>query len=121
MKSNYYKWVLQHTFFQWNASISALLIDGRAALPRNNREIISELVLSKIEKESTMNKFYNIPCFNGIPQFLLLAYMTGASLPKKKREISSELVLSKREKATTMSEFYNIPSLDGMPQILLFL
>ncbi len=38
-KSNYDEWVLQHTFFRWNASISALLIDDRNALPKNKREI----------------------------------------------------------------------------------
>ena len=38
-KSIYYEWVLQHTLFQWNTSISALLIDDRNALPKNKKEI----------------------------------------------------------------------------------
>ena len=41
-KSNYYEWVLQHTLFRWNASISAPLIDDRAALPKNKREMKGE-------------------------------------------------------------------------------
>ncbi len=41
-KSNSYKWVLQHTLFQWNAALSALLVDDRAALPKNKSEIKSE-------------------------------------------------------------------------------
>ncbi len=50
----------------------------------------SESVLSKIGKEATMNELYNIPCFNGIPKFLLLLQMTGAALPKNKREMKSQ-------------------------------
>ncbi len=34
-------------------------------------------------KATIMNEFYNIPCLYGMPQFLLLLYMTGAALPKK--------------------------------------
>ena len=42
-----------------------------AALPKNKREILSELVLSKREKATTMNEFYNIPSLDGMPQILL--------------------------------------------------
>ncbi len=45
---------------------------------------------SKIGKASFMNELYNIPCFNGIPQFLLLLSMTGAPLSENEREIKSE-------------------------------
>ena len=59
-------------------------------------------MLSKIGKATFMNKFYNKPCLYGMPQFLLLLYMTGAALSKNKREIKSKYMLSKREKATTI-------------------
>ena len=33
-----------------------------AALPKNEREMKSEQVLSKIEKATSMNELYSIPC-----------------------------------------------------------
>ena len=56
-----------------------------AALPKNKREILSELVLSKREKATTMNEFYNIPSLDGMPQFLLFLLMTGMHFLKIKR------------------------------------
>ena len=78
-------------------------------------------MLSKIVKATTMNQYYNIPCFNGIPQFLLLLQMTRVALSKNKREMKSEYVLSKIGKATTMNQFYNIPCFNRIPQFLLLL
>ncbi len=48
-----------------------LLYMTGAALPKNKRDILSELVLSKREKASTINEFYNIPSLDGMPQILL--------------------------------------------------
>ena len=47
-------------------------------------------MLSKKGKATTMNEFYNLPCFNGMPQFLLLLQMTEAALPENKREMKTE-------------------------------
>ncbi len=47
-------------------------------------------MLSKREKATTMNEFYNIPCFNEIAKYLLLLQMRGARLPKNKREMKSQ-------------------------------
>ncbi len=52
-----------------------------AALPKNKREIKSDLFLSKRGKVITINEFYNIPCFNEMPFLFAPLIDDWASLP----------------------------------------